>query len=86
MSALKINGYTIIASLQAWQEWEVELDEDGTPRLHWLINEQDDVSGNKIEEWTFQGGEFYSDDFTFYTFAEVKAYCEKLPRAVEATA
>jgi hypothetical protein len=81
--ALKINGYTIIASLRAWQEWEVEKDDDGI-RLDWLVNQQDDVSSNKIEEWTFNGlsedMEYCTGDYNFDTFEELKAYLSQLPK------
>lgn len=75
---LNINGYTVIASLQAWQEWTVELDENNRPRLHWCLNQQDDVSGNKIEEWTFEGGFISTGDYNFETFDECVKFIKGL--------
>ena len=87
---LKVNNYTVLASLRRWEEWTTQKNDNGDIIIYQLANEQDDVSGEKIEEWTFTGvnsetgEEYYTDDKTFPSFYKLEKYLNSLPRGEDA--
>lgn len=81
MEDLKINGYTVIASIRKWEEYTVWRDEYGDVRPLYFRNGQDDIGGNEIEEWTFEGGEYSIDEYAFPTFEELEQFINTLEPA-----
>lgn len=79
MGDLKINGYTIIASIRRWEEYTVTREGDGYIRLNFFRSGQDELDASNIEEWTFEGGDYNIDDNTFKTFEECEKFVKCLP-------
>lgn len=83
MKKLKINGYLVIAIIRRWEEWTIDKDKDGSLYFAYVRNEQDQLDIEDVEEWTFEGGGYYSDDRTFKTLEELERFLKVLPECKE---